>query len=149
MKSPPTTSTRERGSTLVEFALAVTALMTLIVGMIDIGRGLYTNHWVSNAARLATRYASVRGSACPAADCPATASSIQTYVRNLGPELNQAQITVNSQWITSPACYDGAQRGPGCYVQVTVSYPFKFAAVPIVPSFTMTMTSTSKMIISQ
>lgn len=149
MTAVPRTSLRERGSTLTEFAIAVTALMTLIVGMIDVGRGLYTNHWVSNAARQATRYASVRGSACAASGCPATASSIQTYVRDLGPELNQAQITVTTQWITSPACYDIAQKGPGCYVQVTVSYPFKFAAVPLVPTFTMTMTSTSKMIISQ
>ena len=149
MNAPPQQSLRERGSTLAEFAIAVTASMTMIVGIVDFGRGLYTNHFVSNAARLATRYASVRGSTCTASGCPATATTIQTYVRGLAPELNQNSITVTTQWNTAPACSDAAHKGPGCYVQVTVSYPFKFAAVPLLPSFVMTMQSTSTMIISQ
>ena len=139
----------ERGSTLAEFALALTASITMIVGIVDFGRCLYTNHFVSNAARLATRYASVRGSSCTAAGCPATAASIQTYVRGLAPELNQNSITVTTQWNTAPGCGDVAHKGAGCYVQVSVSYPFKFAGVPLLPSFTMTMQSTSTMIISQ
>ena len=142
-------SFHERGSTLAEFAIAVTASMTMIVGIVDFGRGLYTNHFVSNAARLATRYASVRGSACTASGCPATAASIQSYVRGLAPELNQNSITVTTQWNTAPGCGDAAHKGAGCYVQVSVSYPFKFAAVPLLPSYTMTMQSTSTMIISQ
>ena len=145
----PAASTRERGSTLAEFAVATTAAITMIVGIVDFGRGLYTNHFVSNAARLATRYASVRGTSCTASGCPATSTSIQTYVRGLAPELNQSSITVNTTWATAPACGDPAQKGPGCYVVVTVSYPFRFAAVPLLPSFSMTMQSTSKMIISQ
>ena len=149
MSARPAGSFGERGSTLAEFAVALTASITMIVGIVDLGRGLYTNHYVSNAARLGTRYASVRGTSCSASGCPATAASIQTYVRGLAPELNTNSITVTTTWTTGPACSDAAHKGPGCYVSVNVSYPFKFAAVPLLPSYTMTMQSTSKMIISQ
>ena len=37
---------------------------------------------------------------------------------------------------------------PGCPVTVTVTYPFKFI-VPLLPGFTMNMSSASTMIISQ
>jgi Flp pilus assembly protein TadG len=138
----------ERGSTLAEFAVVLTASMVLIVGIIDFGRALYTYQFVSNAARIATRYASVRGATCSASGCPATASSIQTYVRSLAPELNQAQISVVPTWNTTPSCAGPPSNGPGCTVSVQVTYPFTFAAVHLLPSFTMSMSSTSKMIIS-
>jgi Flp pilus assembly protein TadG len=142
------TRLHERGSTLAEFAVVLTASMILIVGIIDFGRALYTYHLVSNAARIATRYASVRGSSCTASGCPATSASIQTYVRGLAPELNQGQITVTTSWTTSTGCVGSPYQSAGCYVSVQVSYPYQFAAVPLMPSFTMTMRSTSKMIIS-
>ena len=65
-------SHHERGSALVEFAIASTVALTLIFGIVDFGRGLYTYHLVSNAARAGSRYAIVRGSACTVAGCPAT-----------------------------------------------------------------------------
>ena len=138
----------ERGSTLAEFAVVLTASMILIVGIIDFGRALYTYHLVSNAARIATRYASVRGTSCSSAGCPATSASIQTYVRGLAPELNQGQITVTTTWSSSSACAGSPYQSAGCYVSVQVSYPYQFAAAALMPSFTMTMRSTSKLIIS-
>jgi Flp pilus assembly protein TadG len=138
----------ERGSTLAEFAVVLTASMMLIVGIIDCGRALYAYHLVSNAARVATRYAAVRGSSCTAAGCPATPTSIQTYVRGLYPELNTANLTTAATWSTSPSCAGSPFQSAGCYVSVTVTYPFTFAAVPLLPNITMTMRSTSKLIIS-
>jgi Flp pilus assembly protein TadG len=142
------TGMHERGSTLAEFAIALTASLTLIVGVIDFGRGLYSNHLVSNLARLGTRYAIVRGTSCTNADCPATVNSIQTYVRGLAPELNQGQIDVQSNWTTGTGCAGAPYKSAGCNVSVQVTYPFTFAGVPLLPSFSMQMRSTSKMIIS-
>ncbi|HEX3465221.1 MAG TPA: TadE/TadG family type IV pilus assembly protein [Candidatus Elarobacter sp.] len=139
----------ERGSTLAEFAMVVTASMTLLAGTVEFGRCLYTYHLISNVARLATRYAIVRGSSCTNADCPATSDSIQTYVRGLTQELNTSSVAVTTTWSTSTACAGSPYTGPGCLVSVQVTYPFTFVAIPMMPSFTMPITSTSKMIISQ
>ena len=130
----------ERGSALVEFAIASTVTLTMIFGIIDFGRGLYTYHLVANAARAGSRYAIVRGSTCAVAGCPATSSSIQTYVRGLAPGIDPNSLAVTTTWPGGNA--------PGQPVTVSVTYPFKLI-VSILPSFTMPMTSASTMVISQ
>lgn len=52
----------EKGSVLVESAITVAVLFVILFGIIDFGRALYTYHFVANAAREATRWASVNGS---------------------------------------------------------------------------------------
>src|SRR5690348_7145449 len=54
----------EKGSTLVEFALVFMLLMTMMLGIVNFGRALYAYHFVSNAARSATRWAAVNGNTC-------------------------------------------------------------------------------------
>lgn len=138
----------ERGNALVEFALMSTMALTLIFGVVDFGRALYTYHLVSNAARAATRYAMVRGSTCTVSGCPATSDSIQTYVRGLAPAIDPSSLTVTTTWTAASGCADAANQGPGCVVSVQVSYPFRFL-VPVLPHYTMTMASTSQMVIAQ
>lgn len=138
----------ERGSALVEFAIVSLAMLTLIFGIVDFGRGLYTYHLVSNGARAGSRYAIVHGSACTVSGCPATQANIQTYVRGLAPGIDTTQLTVTTSWATGSGCTDVAHQGPGCTVTVAVAYPFKFI-VPLLPGFTMTMRSQSQMVISQ
>jgi Flp pilus assembly protein TadG len=137
----------ERGTALVEFAIASTLALTMIFGIVDFGRGLYTFHLVSNAARAGSRYAIVRGSACAVTGCPATSDQIQTYVRGLAPGIDPNSLTVTTTWPGGTNCAAGA-NDPGCPVTVTVTYPFKFL-VRVLPSFTMSMTSSSTMVISQ
>jgi Flp pilus assembly protein TadG len=55
---------REKGSTLVEFAFVFMLLMTMMLGLVDFGRALYTYHFISGAARQAARWAIVNGSTC-------------------------------------------------------------------------------------
>jgi Flp pilus assembly protein TadG len=141
-------SAGERGSALVEFALVSTATLTLMLGIIDFGRAVYTYHLVANGARSGTRYAIVRGSTCTVTGCPATTDSIQTYVRGLAPGINPNSLAVTTTWSSTGACSDPANQGPGCTVAVQVSYPFRFI-IPLLPNFTMTMSSTSQMVISQ
>lgn len=138
----------ERGSALVEFAIASTIALTMIFGIIDFGRGLYTYHLVANAARAGSRYAIVRGSACTVTGCPATSDQIQTYVRGLAPGVDPSSLAVVTAWPGGAGCIGAANNGPGCTVTVTVTYPFRFI-VPLLPHFTMSMSSASTMIISQ
>jgi Flp pilus assembly protein TadG len=55
----------EQGSGLVEYALIFILLMTMLLGIMEFAAMLYDYHFVSNAAREATRWAAVNGSACP------------------------------------------------------------------------------------
>ena len=138
----------ERGNALVEFAVASSATLMLMLGIVDCGRALYTYHLVADAARSGTRYAMVRGSSCAVAGCPATADAIQTYVRGLAPGIDPNALTVTTAWSAAPGCADPANQGPGCLVAVQVSYPFR-VLVPVLPNFAMTMSSTSTMAIAQ
>jgi len=140
--------THERGTALAEFAVVLTATMLIIVGIIDFGRGLYTYHLVSNAARLASRYASVRGSACSSPGCPVTQAALQTYVRGLYPELNASGLAVTPTWTTGNGCAGTPFKSPGCNVSVQVTYTVTFSALRGLPTFNLPMSSTSQMIIS-
>jgi Flp pilus assembly protein TadG len=142
----------EAGSALVEFALASVVILTVLFGIIDMGRALYAYDWVSDAARRGTRYAMVRGtSSCPGspelADCKAGPSQITTYVESNAFGINQSAVTVlSSCWVpahafTPPPC------APGKTVEVTVQYNFAFLS-PLAPR-SWTMTSSSIRTVSQ
>lgn len=77
-------ASRERGSELVEFAFVVTILFAFIFGIIDFGHAAYTYHFVADVAREATRYASVRGSACRSLpDCDIDETGVENYAKGL------------------------------------------------------------------
>jgi len=153
--------TSERGAALLEDGLVFMLLLTLLFGIIGFGHALYTYHFLSNAAREATRWASVRGYTCTdlAGGCPAAAADVQTYISNVsGMGLNPAKMTVTTTWLPSPnpsgrtavfvppcATYPNY---PGCVVQVQVVYKYNFL-LPLLPSSAFNMQSTSQMVISQ
>lgn len=60
---------RSRGQGLAEFALVLPIFLAMLLGMVDIGRAIWANNSVGNAAREAARYAAVHGgsksTACP------------------------------------------------------------------------------------
>lgn len=137
----------EDGGATVETAVSFILTLTFLFSVMGVGLALYTYHFISEAAREATRYAMVRGSTsttaqCPTTSgCPATQANIQTYIEDLGfPGINPANMTVTASWPNG--------NGPGFPVAVTVKYKFPLS-VPWVPKATITMTSTSQMIISQ
>jgi Flp pilus assembly protein TadG len=141
MRSP------ERGSALLEFGLLATVLFMLIFGIIDFGRALFAYHFVANAAREGTRYASVRGASCslPMTDCGA--NNLQTYLQNeaTGIGMNPSQLNVQATYpieSDSPAVCSTVSNNPGCTVQVVVSYPFSFV-FPLLPASTLNVSSTS------
>jgi Flp pilus assembly protein TadG len=147
----------ERGSTIVEFALSLTILLTLVFGVLAMCTALYSYHFISEAAREGTRYAIVRGSSCSqygnlGANCPLTLpAQVQTYVRGLGfPGIDPNNMTVTTTWpATGVPCTPMASpcNNPGNQVRVTVTYAFPLS-IPFVSKSTLTMTSTSQMVIS-
>jgi Flp pilus assembly protein TadG len=145
---------KARGSALIEFAFVLPLLAMLIFGMIDFGRALYAYHFVSNAAREATRWASVRGSQCTAwaQACPAGPADVQNYVDSIVPPgISPQALSVTAAWMPppeNPASCTASTKAPGCAVEVQVSYNFKFM-LPFLPTGTYSMQSTSEMIISQ
>jgi Flp pilus assembly protein TadG len=146
----------ERGASMVEFAFAATLLLLLLFGIIEFGRVLYTYHTVSNAARIGSRWAMVRGSGCSVLDhCGATSADISAYVLSVVPMVDANTMTVTASWTTTTNPNDdctatdpGGNNGTGHIVCVTVSYPFNFA-VPMVSQNALTLSSTSRMAISQ
>ena len=83
----------ERGQALVEFAIASLAALTMFFGIIDFARALYTDHLVTNGARLATRYAMVNSVAACAGGNP---DPLQAYVLAQSPGLTSSLLTVTT-----------------------------------------------------
>jgi Flp pilus assembly protein TadG len=147
---------RAQGSTLTEFAFVVPVLFAMLFGIIDFGRALYAYHFVSDAAREATRWASVRGSTCnPGLDsCPASQAAVRRYVVSIAPpgiDTAASKLLVDADWVAPPNALPVCAiqpKSPGCDIQVTVTYKFKFI-LPFLPSGTHQMASTAEMVISQ
>jgi hypothetical protein len=148
---------RQRGTTLLESAVMISVLLLMMFGVVGFGTALYTYHFVSNTAREATRWASVRGFACSQnppilPQCPAQPSDVDDYVQSLstGIGLDPTKVTTTTTWVAPPnnlAACTSQQNSPGCVVKVQVQYSFQFL-FPLLPSG-FTMQSTSQMVISQ
>jgi Flp pilus assembly protein TadG len=146
----------ERGGALVEFAVVLTVLFTLIFGIMDFSQAMYAYHFISNAAREATRYASVRGStfstACTnplpiAYSCKAGTADITAYVQSIvSPGMyvtsttasctspSAGHLNVCATWpATAPSGATGTcpstpsgGKNPGCLVEIQVQYTYGF-----------------------
>lgn len=147
------TAPGDNGSALVEFALSAMILVTVLFGILDFGRAIYSYHFVSYAAHQAARYALVRGSTCSGlgSACPATATDISNYVLSLAPSgVTKAAITVTSVCGSAPpagAC-SSPNNAPGNVVKVTVQYQFPFL-FGLVHKGSIPMSGNSQMVIAQ
>jgi Flp pilus assembly protein TadG len=125
----------EAGNALVEFAVSMVVILTLLFGIIDVGRALYAYDWVSNAARLGTRFAMVRGSSCSQllGGCPAIQSDVVAYL--------------NNNCIVGENSFSILPCAPGTQVYVEVQYSFSFLS-PLAPHSWL-MTSSSQVYVSR
>lgn len=147
----------QRGSSLVEQSFIIVFLLAMILGIIDFGRALYTYHFVSNVAREATRWASVRsGKHCGVlSGCPASNASIQTtYEANMSTMgLDPSKITFTTTYAAPPSVgatsCPAVNNLPGCMVHVDVKYDYTFLFAPFIAAPPVTMTSSSEMLITQ
>jgi Flp pilus assembly protein TadG len=135
----------EEGSTLIEFALTFSVLLTLIFCVMEICLVFYSYDMISDCAREGTRYAMVRGASCPnvtTPTCEVTASQVNSFVSAIKtPNLGNGTMTP----VTT---YPDGNESVGSRVQVKVTYVFPIK-MPFVPKNSLTMSSTSVMYIVQ
>jgi Flp pilus assembly protein TadG len=150
----------DEGATIVEFAFACTILVAILFGIFKVSFALYSYTFIADAAREATRYAIVRGSACTGfAECQgmphgAQQADVLNYVQKLGYpgiDTSSSKLGLTATWpTTGAACTPIASpcNNPGNLVKVVVTYQYPLN-IPFVPSATINMSSTSELAISQ
>ena len=146
---------------MVELAVSASVILSLVLGMFQMGLVLYAYHFTADAAREASRWAIVRGNLCstytPGLDhCNASSSDIQNYVRGLGyPFANN--LNVSATWLTAgtapamtwTACGVASScKAQGNQVQVSVSYSFP-VYIPFWSGRSIGIGSTSSMVVAQ
>lgn len=128
----------QRGAALVEFALAAGVFFTVLFGIVEFGRLLWTHNALTDATRRGARYATLRKN-----DSAGTLA-VQKMVVYGDPNANPASaIPVVSGLTTSDvavsyANYNGIQLSSKATVSIT-NYRFQFA----VPLFGGTLTMPS------
>ena len=128
-----------RGQALVEFALAVTIFLVLIMAIVDLGRGIYQFNGVSQAAREIARVTSVHPGSTLGTSAETTAV-VQTQ-RRLIPSLGVPTFT----------CVDIAGAAitrtcrPGDLVRVQIAAPWTAVTPLLGLAGTWTLSSRSSM----
>ena len=116
-----------RGSAMLESALSLTLLLTMLFGIIEFGRATWMYSLTSYLANEGARYAMVRGGASAS---PADAAAVSAYVRGLAVGVDPAALTVDTTW--SP------DNAPGSMVTVKVACPVPLSSSTTVLVATVT-----------
>jgi Flp pilus assembly protein TadG len=121
---------RRGGQALVEFSLALIPFLLILMGIVDLGRGIYMGNGVNQAAREIARVTAVHlcnTASCTLGNSAETLSTIATQKR-LIPNLGSSASTIT---ITCTTVSDAAYTSPygeacdsGQYIRVTVSVPY-------------------------
>jgi Flp pilus assembly protein TadG len=117
-----------RGQALVEFSLILVPFLLILMGILDLGRGIYMNNGVNQAAREIARTTSVHlcdTSSCTLGNSAETQSTIDTQ-KGLIPGLGSAASSITFDCTTVSDVSDPASTGckSGNFVKVTVTVPF-------------------------
>ncbi|MFL6428790.1 MAG: TadE family protein [Acidobacteriaceae bacterium] len=137
------------GSSTVEFSLIAVIFVMLLLGVIEMGRMILAYTTIAQAAKAGARYAIVHGSlrsggGASGPSGPGNTTQIETVVKNFASAgaLNTVNVTTTVTYPTvSGTC---GTNGPGCPVQVKVTYPFTPLLSYFNPMLSMTLSSTSK-----
>ena len=112
----------ERGQSLVELAISLIAILTLLAGAVDFGIALYSYVSIRDAAQEGALYASID---------PTNTAEIQERVFSSSDSpvdlRNDTTVTINILPIGAAAC-----EGSGSTVEVIVSYDYQLT-MPILP----------------
>ncbi|MGB9180046.1 MAG: TadE/TadG family type IV pilus assembly protein [Pyrinomonadaceae bacterium] len=121
---------RERGATLVEFAIVATIFFTSLFAVIEFGRLFWTHNALKDAARRGARYAIIRK------DDAAGIAAVKNVVVYGDPNANPATATPLVNGLTTSNVsidyqnYNGIQLSSRATVSI-INYKFNFA-IPLV-----------------
>jgi Flp pilus assembly protein TadG len=120
---------KERGATLIEFAIGATVLLTSMFAIVEFGRLLWTHNALRDAARRGTRYATFRKNDA------AGQQAVKNVVVYGDPNAPAGSTPVVSGLTTSQVVlvyenYNGIELNSTATVSIS-GYQFKFA-VPLV-----------------
>jgi Flp pilus assembly protein TadG len=134
---------RRRGQALVEFSLVLIPFLLIIMGIFDLGRGIYMNNGVSEAAREIARTTAVHPcntASCTLGNSAETQTTIDTQ-KALIPGLGSAASSITFSCTTvsdAPDTNSGSSCKSGSFVKVSVAVPFSV----ITPILSMVAPST-------
>jgi Flp pilus assembly protein TadG len=120
---------RRGGQALVEFSLALIPFLLILMGIFDLGRGIYMNNGVSEAAREIARATAVHPcdtSSCSLGNSTETLAVIGTQ-KGLIPGMGSPSSSVTFACTTVSDVVDltaDAACKSGDYIRVTVQVPF-------------------------
>src|SRR4051794_4577449 len=118
---------RRSGQALVEFSIALIPFLLILMGIIDLGRGIYMSSGVTEAAREIARTTAVHlcatSGTCTLGNSTETAATINTQKKLVpGLALPASSITFACTDVTDAPISTTTCTG-GSYVKVTVSVP--------------------------
>lgn len=129
----------------MEFAFIFVVFLVTVVGLMELGRGVWTYATLSHAARRGARFAMIHGSNNPVLDGndnDTTDSQITAAVKAAAIGLDANTIVVATPTWTP-------DRSRGSTVEVTVTYNFNVVVgPPLLPSSTIPLKSTARMIVA-
>ena len=126
---------RQRGQSLVEMALALPLLLILLVGVVDVGRAMYTKIALTNASREGARYAS---------HYPADAAGVAEAVAS---ELEANSLETSLVVVTIEPDPAGVPAVSGGQITVTLVYPFDVVMGGVLGADTIEIGAATSMIV--
>lgn len=118
---------RSHAQALVEFALIMPLLVLLLMGILDLGRGVYAYNVLASAAREGARFGIL---------APSNTSGIQTQAQANTVALGSSTVTVdcsnNGTTFTAAPCSTS-----NTFLRVTVTYTFQPVTF-LIPTVTLT-----------
>ena len=125
---------KRRGATMVEFTLFFLLYLTIMMGLMEGGRAIWTYTTLSYAARQGARYAMVHGVGSPVSD-----DAIETRVEQNAIGLGEVDVT--TAWLPD--------NSVGSFVEVRVRYNFHFIGAKLfMPTADLVLGSTSRMMVT-
>ena len=119
---------RRWGGTLVEGAVVGSLALSLLLGTVVIGLGVFRYQQVADLAREGTRYASVNNSTQP------NATAIKSYLLTYASGMDSSKLACTVNWATTGV--------------VTVTVTYQWIPEAFLASSTITLTGTSTALIT-
>ena len=133
---------RTSGAGMTEFALGTTVFLLLMFAIIEMAMVVYSYNTISHAARECVRYAIVHS---PTGPNPATTAQIKNVTINYADLPAPNQLTPSDVTVTWPAD-PNLPSSDDAQCTVALNYSLR---IPFLPSKTLPLTATARMLVSQ